>query len=90
MIRSKRGSRETVDGLAKEAEEAAGKGNLKDLYMLTSKRGSRETVDGLAKEAEEATGKGNLKDLYMLTRKLSEKFLQTDKPVKYRNGIHSN
>jgi hypothetical protein len=33
----KKNKREYVDNPAKEAEKAAGKGNMKDLYMLTRK-----------------------------------------------------
>lgn len=42
--------------------------------------------DNLAKQAEEAAGQGNLRELYMVTTKLSNKFQQTDKPVKDKNS----
>ncbi|KAM9354978.1 androglobin-like [Pholidichthys leucotaenia] len=45
-----------------------------------------EERKGRKPQAEEAAGQGNLKDLYLVAKKLSGKFLQTDKPVKDKNG----
>jgi hypothetical protein len=50
------------------------------------RKDKRNHIDNLAKQAEEAAGQGNLRELYMVTRKLSNKFQQTEKPVKDKNG----
>ncbi|XP_062587192.1 uncharacterized protein LOC134248835 [Saccostrea cucullata] len=57
-----------------------------DKEVKKSIRGDkRDYIDNLAKQAEEAAGQVNLKELYMITKKLSNKFQQTDKPVKDKN-----
>ena len=50
------------------------------------KKDKKNFVDSLAAQAEEAAGQGNLKDLYMITKKLANKFQQTEKPVRDKNG----
>lgn len=47
-------------------------------------------IDNLVKLAEEAAGQGNLREMYMVTMKLSNKFRQTDKPVKDKNRNSHN
>lgn len=66
---------------------------LKD-YTATKKqvkksirRDKRRYVENLAKEAEEAAGQGIMRELYNTTKKLSNRFPQTDKPVRDK---HSN
>ena len=50
------------------------------------KKDKKNYVDSLAAQAEEAAEQGNLKDLYMITKKLANKFQQTEKPVRDKNG----
>ena len=50
------------------------------------KKDKKNYVDSLAAQAEEAAGQGNLKDLYMITKKLANKFQQTEKPMRDKNG----
>ena len=50
------------------------------------KKDKRDNIDDLARQAETAAGQGNLRDLYLVTKKLMDKFQQTDKPVKDKNG----
>jgi len=71
----------------------AAKSNAQEAYTIANnevkqsiRRDKRDNVDNLAKQAEEAAAKGNLKDLYMTTKKLSNKFQQTEKPVRDKHG----
>lgn len=50
------------------------------------KKDKRDFIESLAKEAEDAAGQGNLKDLYLTTKKLANKFQQSEKPVRDKNG----
>ena len=52
------------------------------------KKDKRDYIDDLARKAETAAGQGNLRDLYLVTKKLAGEFLQTEKPVKNKNGNH--
>ena len=51
----------------------------------TIKKDKKDYIDDLARQTQTAAGQGNLRDLYLVTKKLTGKFQQTDKPVKYRN-----
>ena len=53
---------------------------------ISVKKDKKNYVDSLAAQAEEAAGQGTLKDLYMITKKLANKFQQTEKPVRDKNG----
>ena len=71
----------------------AAKARAQEEYSATDKEVKRSVkkdkknyVNNLAAQAEEAAGQGNLKDLYMITKKLANKFQQTEKPVKDKNG----
>ena len=52
----------------------------------SAKKDKKNYVDSLAAQAKEAAGQGNFKDLYMITKKLANKFQQTEKPVRDKNG----
>ena len=49
------------------------------------KKDKWDYIDDLARHAETAAGQGNLRDLYLVTKKLTDKFQQTDKPVRDKN-----
>lgn len=50
------------------------------------KKDKKDFVENLAEQVEEAAGQRNLKDLHMITKKLANKFQQTEKPVRDKNG----
>ena len=50
------------------------------------KKDKRDYIDDLDTQVETAAGQRNLRDLFLVTKKLTDKFHQTDKPLKDKNG----